>query len=152
MKRDQYYPFKKGDEIQIIKEEGNGYVELKSSKKNTSVKLNFSLTKKVYRSCFSSEVVKNKIHRSINYLIAVQDIKGQKWNLFEYRIRWVVDIYENFFHWEEPQLLGDSKCFGLQLDEIQPFLPTSEKIEGVLFKCKNGDFITSDFSKFDYEF
>jgi len=33
MKRDQYYPFKKGDEIQIIKEEGNGYVELKSSKK-----------------------------------------------------------------------------------------------------------------------
>ena len=62
----------------------------------------------------------NKCERIINYLIAVEDIPKQKWNLYEYRLRWTTDSDGNFASWQqqEPELLGDSIIFGFDLEKI----------------------------------
>jgi len=84
---DELYPY--GEEIKIDKEDGR-FVKLKP--KYGEVKLLFSLDKKVSnKSCYSSERYEINNIPCINYIIAVQDIEGQKWNLFEYRLRWGLD-------------------------------------------------------------
>jgi len=87
MKEDKEYPFTTGDKMKIEKEDGR-FVQFKGY--YGSVKLLFSLDKKVSISCYSSISYEINNIWCINYLIAVQDIEGKKWNLFEYRLRWKV--------------------------------------------------------------
>jgi len=58
MKEDDYYPFKKDDGIEIItpKNDYGCFVEFKSTRKDDSIKLMFSLNEKLNYSCYSSEV------------------------------------------------------------------------------------------------
>jgi len=86
MKGDKEYPY--GREMKIDKEDGR-FVRFGSTYYNA--KLLFSLDKKVSISCYSSERYEINNIPCINYIIAVQDIEGQKWNLFEYRLRWGLD-------------------------------------------------------------
>jgi len=89
------------------------YVEFESTNTEESVKLMFSLDEKLkfedeneekgeYRTCYSSELLVTDKQRSISYVIAVQDIKDQKWTLIEYRLKWQVDENDNLEKWEEP--------------------------------------------------
>jgi hypothetical protein len=101
--------------------------------------------------CYTSEVEVTKYKRSINYLVAKEDCH-QKWTLVEYRLRWVVDDQGKFLKFEQPQLLGDYKVFGVRIRRIKPFI-TSDKIQGVLIETnRRGKFVLPRNNGLRYEF
>ena len=113
----------------------------------------FSLNPKYHYSCYSSDSekdAKNHVH-SVNKVYAVEDIKNQKSNLIEYKIRWKVDQLGYFVQWLHPHLLGDVKIFGFNLSGISPHR-VNDKIEGIICESEDGnsDFILKN--KIFYEY
>jgi len=83
----------------------------------------------------------------------VEDVPRIKSNLFEYVLRWVVDPNGNFIRWEQSQLLADYKIFGVNILNMKPFIPTSDRIEGIMITTNNkGSFIINNSKDLDYEF
>ena len=107
-KKDEYYPFKKSDNIKFeFKNHLNGCTqELTSPNSSKTEKLIYAIREienDRFTSCYSSEVVIDKNRKSIMYLVANYPwLDTKRVNLMEYRLRWIVDSKDNFLRWEKP--------------------------------------------------
>ena len=89
---------------------------------------------------------------SINYIVAVKE-KEKQWTLIEYKLSWINkkingEMPEN----PEFQLLGDSKLYGADIEEMD-LLIKDKKTVGVWVNTTEGKFLlkSEDNLKFDFE-
>ena len=76
LEHDEYFPFKKEDNIRIPQSSGNDNSLFFGSDGISSENIKFSMDELPYKTCFASDIDKDDNKRSIIYLIAVQDVEN----------------------------------------------------------------------------
>ena len=89
---------------------------------------------------------------SINYIVAVKE-KEKQWTLIEYKLKWTKDYDEDDEMPENPevQLLGDSKLYGADIEEMDLLIKDKTTV-GVWITTTEGKFLLKSEDNLKFEF